>query len=282
MKVGYLGPTGTFSEEALLASGLFSEAVKTPIATVYSAVLAVQNNKVDLALVPIENSLEGSVNATLDALVIDAPDVHIVGELVHNIDLCLITAEPFELAEITRVISHPQPLGQCAAFIANQLPDAVTQHATSTVDAVRTVADSTKRWAAVGSHAAAKIYDCKVLKSDIADRKGNKTRFVWLSRKRKLDGLQLKPEPKMKTSIVFSGSDSGSPGWLVSCLAEFSNRGVNLTKIESRPLGEGLGSYMFFIDLEGDSESAAISSAIESLKERVQKIRILGSYYQAA
>ena len=185
MRAAFLGPAGTNSHEALLAAGLEAEYVG--FATVAAVVGAVQDGAVDRALVPIENSREGGVGATLDALVFDAPDVLIVGELVHRVSYCLAAAEPIAPDEVRTVHSHPQATGQCARFLAEQLPAAVVVSAASTADAVRAVAEGgalagAAPHAAIGTRHAARLYGATVLAVGIEDEAENATRFAWIAR----------------------------------------------------------------------------------------------------
>ena len=274
-RVGYLGPEGTFSHEALLAAlPDLAGIVPVELPTVYDTVMAVHDGRVDRGLVPIENSLEGSVNATLDALAVETDDVVIVGETVHPVRHCLIAREPIEIEDIEEVISHPQANAQCARFIRTRLAGARVLAASSTAEAVRMVATSTGRRAALGTRVAADVYGCEVLRAGVEDVPDNETRFVWIARERDpLDG-----HGPWKTSIVFWGIDDQSPGWLVRCLSEFAFRGINLTRIESRPRKQGLGRYMFFIDLEGRDSDRPVAEAIGALGGQTERVRVLGSY----
>jgi prephenate dehydratase len=274
LRVAYLGPEGTFSEEALLASPDADRLEPVAEPTVYECVMAVHNREVDQAIVPIENSLEGSVNATLDALVFETEEVTIVGEMVHPIQHCLIARRPLELGEIQRVVSHPQANAQCARFIRTRLPNAQVISANSTADAVRIVADSDEAWAALGNRLSAKLYGCEVLESGVEDIPENETRFVWLARERPAD---QQPGGSWKTSIVFWGLPD-VPGALVSVMQAFADRDVNLSKIESRPLKQKLGRYIFFADLEGERSDAAVAGAIDAVDARVETLRVLGTY----
>jgi prephenate dehydratase len=185
MRAAYLGPPGTNSHDALVAAGLDAEPVALP--TVPAVVRAVQDGTVERGLVPLENSREGSVAATLDALVFDAPDVVIVGELVHGVTYCLAGAEPMAPDEVRTVHSHPQATGQCARFLAEQLPAAVVVSAASTADAVRAVAEGgalagAAPHAAIGTRHAARLYGATVLAVGIEDEAENATRFAWIAR----------------------------------------------------------------------------------------------------
>jgi prephenate dehydratase len=273
MRVAYLGPAGTFTEEALHASA--SEPLElVPYPTVYETVMAVQEGVAARALVPIENSLEGGVAATLDALAGEADRVRIAAEVVHPIHHCLIAARELRLEGITRVVSHPQAMAQCAGFLRERLGGVERASAPSTAEAVRLVANADEPWAAFGSRLAAELYGCRVLVAGVEDEPGSVTRFVWLAP----DGAAPAPAGRAKTSIVFWGAGDESPGWLLEVLREFAERGINLTRIESRPRRTRLGHYMFFADLEGAAERPPVSDALEALRRRGEEIRVLGSY----
>jgi prephenate dehydratase len=271
MRVGYLGPAGTYSEEALRASAP-AGVEEVPYPTIYDAVMAVHDREVDRAVVPIENALEGAVAVTLDTLALDATDVRIVAEVVHPIHHCLVAARPLELKEIARVVSHPQATAQCARFLRERLAHAQRVVAPSTADAVLSVRESPDGSAALGSRLAAEIYGCEILAADVEDHPDNATRFVWLAAAAEPGGAGS------KTSVVFWGSGDESPGWLVGALSELSQRAVNLTRIESRPRRIALGHYMFFIDLEGDVRDGNVADALDGLRAHVQELRVLGSY----
>ena len=281
MRVGYFGPEGTFTQEALLAAtaGRVLDLIALP--TIYDTVMAVHDRIVERALVPIENSLEGSVNATLDSLAMETEDVAIVGEVVHPIRHCLIARRALELSEIEAVLSHPQANAQCARFIRTRLPHAKVLAASSTAEAVRTLADHEGPWAALGNRAAAERYVCVVLRAGVEDVSENETRFVWLAPAGAPPGGPGEPDRVLgpwKTAIVFWGVGSESPGWLVSCLSELSTRDVNLTQIESRPRRQGLGRYMFFADLEGRDTEPHVTQALAGLRTHVESLRVLGSF----
>jgi len=281
MRVGYLGPEGTFTQEALVTAIGAAELDLVSLASIHDTVMAVSDGAVDRALVPIENSLEGSVNATLDALAIETEDVRIVGEVVHPIRQCLITRTTLELSEIEVVVSHPHASAQCARFIRSRLPGARVLAGSSTAEAVRMVAAQDEPWAAVGNRLAAQRYDCQVLRAGVEDVPGNETRFVWLGPIGAPPGGPADAGPPLgpwKTAIVFWGVGSEAPGWLVACLSEFADRGVNLTRIESRPRKQGLGRYMFFTDLEGRDSEPDVGAALEGLRTHVEGLRRLGSF----
>jgi prephenate dehydratase len=281
MQVGYFGPEGTFTQEALLAASQGLDLDLVPLPTIYDAVMAVHERRVQRALVPIENSLEGAVNATLDALAIDTEDVAIVGELVHPITQCLIARTALELGQIEVVVSHPQASGQCARFLRTRLPGARVLTGSSTAEAVRTVMDEERPWAAIGPRAAAERYGGLVLRAGVEDVAGNETRFVWLGPLGSAPGApgeDATPLGPWKTAIVFWGIGSEAPGWLVACLSAFADRGVNLTRIESRPRKQGLGRYMFFADLEGRDTEPHVADSLADLRDHVEVLRVLGSF----
>jgi prephenate dehydratase len=281
MRIGYFGPAGTFTEEALMtALGQDGRARDEliPIATIYDVVMAVHDGSVERALVPIENSLEGSVNATLDSLAMETEDVAIVGEVVHPIQHCLIARTTLELEEIEAVVSHQQATAQCARFIRQRLPGARVVTGSSTAEAVRLVAEHDGPWAALGNRLAAELYGCVVLRAGVEDVASNETRFVWLARRGSEPAADGSARGPWKTAIVFWGVGSEAPGWLVRCLSEFADRAVNLTRIESRPRKQGLGRYMFFADLEGRDSEPHVAAALAGLRRHVETLRVLGSY----
>jgi prephenate dehydratase len=308
-KVGYLGPEGTFSEEALLRSARPDSVEPTALGTIYEAVVAVRQGAVRWAVVPIENSLDGSVTVTLDLLADEQGDLEIVGETLLEVRHALIAAEPAEMGEIDTVISHPQVPGQCTKLLRGELAHATVLPASSTAEAVRTTAAERKHGqAALGTKLAAEIYGATVLREGVQDSDENVTRFVWLARagggaepegtgrdtaepermeprgapaaptetERMPPPLQTRGE--WKTSVVFWGSGAESPGWLVRCLDEFAKREINLTKIESRPRRARLGHYVFFADLSGKAEEEPAKAALAGLRAVCEEVRVLGSY----
>jgi prephenate dehydratase len=274
MRIAYLGPAGTFTEDALgeAAAGRDFEPLRT--ATIHDAILAVQSGEAERALVPFENSIEGSVRGTLDALAFDAAAVTIVGEHDYAVRAHLIARKPVELGEIEAVLSHQQPLAQCARFLREQLAGVELRSVSSTAAAVRMVSESVRPWAAIGSRAAADLYGCAIVREGIQDEADNVTRFVWIAPR----GTEPEGAGPWKTSLVFAELGEDHPGALVNALGEFSSRGINLTRIESRPLRTELGRYMFFCDLEGAASDPVVAEAVERLREKAESVRILGSY----
>jgi len=280
-RIGFLGPEGTFSHQALREAPVRGTVTPIPLPTIYDTVMSVERGAVDLALVPIENALEGSVDVTLDTLAADAAAVTIVGEILQPIRNSLIAREAVAIAEIDTVHSHPQATGQCARFLREQLPDARIVAASSTAEAVRAVAAAELPGAAaLGTRLAAELYGAQVLIDDVDDVPGNVTRFVWLAATDRANELRAIVEQgsRAKSAIVFWGAGDASAGWLVACLSELSTREVNLTRIESRPRRVGLGHYMFFADLDGSVDDTPVAQAIDGLRRRCHEVRVLGSY----
>jgi prephenate dehydratase len=309
-KVGYLGPEGTFSEEALLSSAAPDSIQPVPRATIYDTIVALRRGEVEWAIAPIENSLDGSISVTLDLLADGVGDLRIVGETLLTVRHSLIAGRALRLEEIDTVITHPQVPGQCARFLRGELAHARVLPASSTAEAVREAVEQTEPgWAALGTRLAATIYGGTVVRENVQDRDDNETRFVWLALATgetpasPLGGhggqvgdpgrgagdvdvgvevdVDVVESSGWKTSLVFWGAGADSPGWLVRCLDEFARREINLTKIESRPRRERLGHYMFFVDLEtgADAESERrVSDAIAEVRGMCAEVRVLGSY----
>jgi prephenate dehydratase len=274
MRIAYLGPAGTFTEDALSEAlpGDGFEPLLTP--SIPDAILAVERGEADRALVPIENSIEGSVRPTLDTLALDVEGVTIVGEHDYRVRVHLIAREGVRIDGVEAVLSHPQPLGQCARFLRETLPQVERRSVSSTAAAVRMVSESSRPWAALGARAAAAMYGCELLLEGVEDQDDNVTRFVWIAP----NDTEATGEGPWKTSVVFSELGADHPGALVEALSEFSSRGINLTRIESRPLRQGLGRYMFFCDLEGRDTDPDVAEALGQLRTKADSVRILGSY----
>jgi prephenate dehydratase len=274
MRIAYLGPAGTFTEDALgeaLPGGGY-EPLRT--ATIHDAILAVERGEADRALVPIENSREGSVRPTLDTLAFETAAVTIAGEHDYRVRVHLIARAGTRPEDVEAVLSHPQPLAQCAQFLRESFAGVELRSVSSTAAAVRMVSESGRPWAALGARAAADLYGCELLIEGVEDSDDNVTRFVWIAPA----GTEAAGDGDWKTSLVFSEVGADHPGALVECLSEFSGRGINLTRIESRPLRQGLGRYMFFCDLQGGEADPAVAEAIAALRTKAASVRILGSY----
>jgi prephenate dehydratase len=274
VRVSFLGPRGTFTEDALLEAADGGELETLPAPSVYAAIAAVESGEADRAFVPFENSIEGSVRPTLDTLAFDVAGVQIVGEHDLSVTQSLIARRELELDAIELVMSHPQGTAQCARFLRDHLPRAEVRSASSTAEAVRIVGESDQPWAALGAASAAELYGCVVLREGVQDEADNVTRFVWIAPQ----GTEPQGSGPWRTTLVFSELGEDKPGALVEALAVFSDRGVNLTRIESRPRRSGLGRYMFFCDCEGSLADDGVAAAIEDLRDKAESVRILGSY----
>jgi prephenate dehydratase len=275
MRVAFLGPAGTFTEDALKEAapvGVELEAMRTP--TVHDAIVAVERGEAERAFVPFENSTEGSVRSTLDTLAFETEAATIVGEHDFRVRAHLIVREGVAMEEIAAVLSHPQPLAQCAGFLRDNLPGIERRSVSSTAEAVRMVGESVRPWAAIGARSASELYGCVVLREGIEDEADNVTRFVWIAAR----GEAAAAGTPARTSLVFAELGEDHPGALVEALQEFSGRGINLSRIESRPQRRGLGRYMFFCDLEGSLNDAVVAEAIAALRTKADSVRILGSY----
>jgi prephenate dehydratase len=275
MRVAYLGPEGTFSHEALMTTTDGGDHELAALPTLHDVIMAVHDGDADRAFVPIENSLEGSVNATLDTLAVETEDVRIFGEVVHPVRHSLIARRPIEESAIETVVSFPQVTAQCSRFLRTELSQAAVLPANSTAEAVRQASEAEGPWAALGNSLSASLYDCQVLREGVEDMPDNMTRFVWLARDAAPGG---RAGGTWKTSVVFWGAGDDEAGWLVRCLSEFAFRGVNLTMIESRPRRVGFGHYMFFADLEGRESDEGVGLALDKIRAQTERLRVLGSY----
>jgi prephenate dehydratase len=271
-RIAFLGPPGTFSEEALLGEADLAEGELVPAPTIEEAIDAAERGEVDAAFVPIENSIEGSVNAALDRLVFDA-DLLIQREVVLDVHLDLLARPGTATAAIRRVRSFPVAAAQCRHFLARELPGAEVVAASSTAEAARIVAESGSPGdAAVAPGLTAKLFGLEVLAHAIEDHAGNQTRFVLVA------PLRV-PEPTGhdKTSIVcYQRADR--PGSLHQILGQFAARSLNLTRIESRPTKQALGDYCFVIDVEGHLADDLLADCLEELRVELKDVKFLGSY----
>lgn len=267
--IGYLGPEGTFTEVATIRFFAGRPYRGVPYPDIASSLHAVQQGEVMAAVVPVENSLEGTVNITLDVLVHEV-DLFITGEIVLPVVHHLL-GKYRDLAVYTRVLSHPHALAQCRGYLKRHLPGARWEPVISTAEAARLVAASNEPWAAIGTELAAACYGLETVARGIQDHAHNATRFIVCSRE------MVAPTGDDKTSIAFS-LPVDRPGALYHALGEFATRGVNLTKIESRPAKKGMGLYIFFIDCEGHHTSPAVGEALRALRGRASFYKLLGSY----
>ena len=280
MKVGYLGPEGTFSEEAsLIYRKKLGKADFIPFSTFHEILLSADKGKIHEGIVPIENSVEGTIGIVTDMLVMDV-NLKIKQELVIRADQYLMAKSKVPLAKITEVVSFPQVIDQCKIYLRKNLPKAKIRFAFSTADAARQVAEATElrtlsEPAAIASKASAKLYGLKIIAEQVNDYKNNSTRFVVLA---KTDHPRTGRD---KTSIVFS-IIKDRPGGLYEILGEFAKRKINLTKIESRPRKTTLGDYYFFVDMEGHSSDKLVKEALSQVKRRSSFFKSFGSYPRLA
>jgi prephenate dehydratase len=262
-RIGFFGPSGTFTEEAALR--VWGKLISFD--TIPEVFEAVYEGKVDMGVVPIENSIEGSVGITLDLLAHDY-DLKIKKEIIVSISHNLLLNFNTDVEDVKIVYSHSQALSQCRNFIEGM---GVVIHATPSTSAAAELITGKKEAAAIGTKRAAEIYGLKIAAQDIQDYKNNRTRFVVLNQEdHSLTGRD-------KTSLMFSLLED-KPGGLYQILEEFAVRNVNLTKIESRPSKNKLGSYIFFVDFEGHRDDPDIGNILNIIKSKVEYIKILGSY----
>ena len=272
MRRAFLGPAGTFTEEALLSLGI--EGIEPmPCATIGEVFSAVASGAAESGVVPIENSVEGSVNETLDALAFDH-ELHVTAELVRDIHHALVVAPGTSLAHVTAVVSKPEATAQCRGWLAKRLPGIPAVAANSTAEAVqRAVAEP--GLAAIGTALAARLYGGTVLHQAIEDFQGNQTRFVVIGR-----GIGARTG-RDKTSLALF-MQRNKPGALLMILSEFAYGQIDLTKIQSRPTKLQLGEYMFFVDLAGHVDDPNVALALECLRLKLREVKVIGSYPRAS
>ncbi len=270
-RVAYLGPPGTYSDEA--ATLYAPDAERVPCPSFAHAAAAVEEGEMDEAMVPIENSIQGSITDILD-LLLDAERTRIRDELVLPIDNCLLALAGVEKKDIRVVFSHPQPLGQCRNYLRTQLPDARLVASPSTVGAALDLKGSDETGAAIAPRGAAEIYGLKILEESIQDNPANMTRFVVLA------SSDHEPTGRDKTSIAFDFSDDAS-GLVFDVMRPFAERGISLTRVESRPTGLRLGRYVFLMDFEGHRTDPDVADALEDVRRQTAMLKILGSYPRA-
>ncbi len=272
--IGYLGPEGSFTQQALsvFLSKFNKQDLQTiSFQTISQVIDAVSSGKITNGVVPIENSIEGSVGETLDQLVKTSQRVNINHEIIIPIEHCLITKQK-NLNQIKKVIAHMQALSQCQTYLKRFLPDAVLEPSTSNSLAVKIVGESNSlELAAIGPEMAGAIYHVPVCEKGINDEKENFTRFVLVGTE------TMKPTGKDKTTIAF-GVPYDKPGTLVNVLKSFAGENINLSRIESRPSKKALGEYIFFIDLEAHKEEPALKKAFSEIASEFSFYRWLGSY----
>lgn len=282
-RVAYLGPEATFTEAAarVMLTRSLATAELEPRATVHAALEAVRTAEVSGAVVPLENSVEGSVNTTLDELIRSDP-LMITGEVLFPVTFTLMARPGTDLADVKRIVTHPVAEAQCRAWMTAKLPEAEIFTVSSTAAAADVVAasrpgpDGTAYDAAVAAPIAADHYGLTPLATDIGEDSDALTRFVLVTR----PGPPPRATGADKTSLVVYIRDD-HPGALMELLEQFATRGVNLTRIESRPTGNGMGSYCFAVDAEGHLADARMAEALMGLRRVCADIRFLGSYARA-
>jgi prephenate dehydratase len=271
-RIGFLGPEGTFTEQALLAEADLATEELVPMNTIAEVLAATDSGAIDLGFVGIENSIEGTVNVTIDALAFEH-DLLIQREVELGIQLNLMAPPGVDRADITRVLTFPVAAGQCRTWLATELPGVEMVAANSNAEAARLVAEEADGVsAAVAPSLAAKIYGLEVLANDIEDHPENTTRFVLVAR----DTVPPASGHDKTTIVVFQRTDR--PGSLLAILQEFAARAINLVKLESRPTKKGLGDYCFIIDLEGHLSDELVADCLRDVRSKVEDIKYLGSY----
>ena len=266
--LAFLGPSGTYTEEAALLYDPSAELRPYPnISAVGQAVAA---NETEQGVAPIENSIEGSVNFTLDLLVSEN-SLFISYEIVIPIEHYLMGQPGTRLEEVQVVYSHPQALAQCRDYLERNFTNAVRSASLSTAQAVGDAMSSDAPAVAIAPRRSAALYNAEILASGIQDVAANATRFVVLSQS------DHEPTGNDKTSLFFTFAED-LPGQLYAVMGEFALREINLAKIESRPTKQSLGQYVFFIDCDGHREDPLMSEAIEAIRGKVSLLRVLGSY----
>ena len=275
-RIGFFGPFGTFTEQALLTQPDLAAGELVPFRSVPDVLDAVARGEVDAGFVPIENSIEGTVNFTQDALIFDY-DLLIQREVVLDIEHCLLAAPGTKLGDVSLVLSIPVATAQCSAWLRDKLPNAEVHAANSTADAARLVGERStageKGIAALAPANAAALYGLEVVAKDIADHAGNQTRFVLIAR----EGIPA-PTGHDKTGIVvFQRADE--PGSLISILQEFAARRINLSLLSSRPTkAGGLGDYCFIIYADGHVADELMADVLRDLHTKQGGVKFLGSY----
>jgi prephenate dehydratase len=276
-RVGYFGPAGTFTEQALLTQPDLASLEHVPYRTVPDVLDAVESDEVDLGFVPIENSIEGTVNFTQDALVFDH-DLLIQREVVLDIEHCVLARPGTKLQNVKVLLSIPVATAQCHVFIRRELPEVEVRAANSTAEAARLVAeDSSDTLAALAPANAARIYGLDVLRRNVADHEGNQTRFVVVGKGR----IPVRTGNDKTGLVVFQRADE--PGSLIGILQEFAARRINLSQLLSRPTKRGgLGDYCFIIYADAHVSDEVMADALRDLRTKQGDVKFLGSYPNAS
>lgn len=271
-RVAFLGPVGTFTEQALHRQPDLSAAELVPCDSMVDVLFAVHDGLADAGVVPIENAIEGTVNATIDTLAFDV-ELLIQRELVEPVSLDLMAPAGANLESIRSVMSIPVATAQCRRWLRDHLPGAEHRAANSTAEAAETVAKAADpALAAIGNERAAEVYGLDVLASEIEDHPENRTRFVVVSR----DGVPAPTGHDKSSIVVYQRSDR--PGSLLAILQEFAARSINLTLLLSRPTKTSLGDYCFLLELEGHVADEVVTDCLRTLKATQADVKFLGSY----
>jgi prephenate dehydratase len=273
-KVGFLGPLGTFTEEAAHFFFTKESTQFVPFSSIPEVLDAVNEEKISFGVVPLENSIEGTVNLTMDWL-IHQVDLPIRGELAYPIEQQLVAAKAMELSAVKKVLSHPQAIAQCHHFLSKYMAQADIEYTSSTAQAVKTVSQHPgEPWAAIGTHLSASIYPVQYLRESVQDHSNNYTRFILVSK----DNSPLEQQTdKEKTSVLVT-LPADFPGALYQVLAAFAWRKINLSKLESRPTKKALGNYHFIIDVEQKMDEVLLPGAFAEIEAIGCQVRFLGSY----
>lgn len=264
MKIGFLGPQGSYSFDAAKKYKKIDDEL-VEYSTIFKVIDALEKNKIDECIVPIENAIQGSVLDTIDSI-FKYKDIYIIDEIILDINHKLMSKT--KNIEIAKIYSHPQALAQCRNFLNNNYGN-VEQVPVSSTSYAAKLASNESNTACICNDSCGKIYNLVVLEDNIQDIDSNQTKFIVLSKEKNTRDTN-------KTSIIFSTKDE--PGALYKILGIFSVNEINLTKIESRPAKTRLGEYMFFVDIEGDEKSDNISRVLSSMKEFCEEFRVIGSY----
>jgi prephenate dehydratase len=272
-RVGFFGPFGTFTQQALLSQPDLGEAEQVAYRTVPDVLDAVEQGEVDVGVVPIENSIEGMVNFTQDALAFDY-DLLIQREIVIDIEHCLMARPGVTLDAVREVFSIPVATAQCHRYLREQLPDAEIRAAYSTADAARQVGErEALDAAAIGPRVAAGVYGLEILADDIADHRDNQTRFIVVAR----EGVPARTGNDRTALVVYQRADE--PGSLVSILQEFTARRINLSNLTSRPTkAGGLGDYCFILYADSHVDDELLADTMRALHAKQGGVKFLGSY----
>lgn len=273
--IGYLGPPGTFTEQAVHSQPDLGRMRHRPLGSIAEVLGAVAGGEVDLGLVAIENMIEGSVTATIDALAFDT-DLLIQREIVMGVNLNLLVRPGGRLDQVERISSYPVAYAQCRSYLSEHLPGVPFRAANSTADAARELAEGDDAdTAVIATRRSAEVYGLEVLAAGIEDRPKNQTRFVLVGS----DGI-TPPSGHDKTSmLIYQRTDA--PGSLIGILQEFAARAINLTSLQSRPTKAGLGHYCFLVDCEGHVADELVADALRNLMMKTARVKFLGSYPSA-